>query len=40
MTKTLVAAGAALFLISPSAFGAEKTVTLAVENMTCSARIS
>jgi mercuric ion binding protein len=37
MAKALVAAAAALFLISPSAFGAEKTVTLAVENMTCSA---
>jgi mercuric ion binding protein len=37
MAKMLVAAAAVLFLTSPSAFGAEKTVTLALENMTCSA---
>ena len=37
MAKTLVAVAAALFLISPLTFAAEKTVTLAVENMTCSA---
>ncbi len=37
MAKTLIAAAAAFFLVSPMAFAAEKTVTLAVENMTCSA---
>jgi mercuric ion binding protein len=37
MAKTLVAAAAALLLTSLSAFAAEKTVTLAVENTTCSA---
>jgi mercuric ion binding protein len=38
MTKTiLVAAALALFLLNTAAFAAEKTVTLAVENMTCRA---
>ena len=34
---TLYSAAAALFLLNTAAFAAEKTVTLAVENMTCAA---
>lgn len=34
---TLYAAASALFLLKTAAFAAEKTVTLAVENMTCTA---
>ena len=37
MTKTLLAFASALFLLSSVASAAEKTVTLAVENMTCTA---
>jgi mercuric ion binding protein len=37
MTKTLFAAALALLLLTTVAFAAEKTVTLAVENMTCTA---
>ena len=38
MPKMLLAtAASALFLVSTVAFAAEKTVTLAVENMTCAA---
>ena len=38
MTKTpLYAATSGILLLSTAAFAAEKTVTLAVENMTCSA---
>jgi mercuric ion binding protein len=34
---TLYAAASALFVLNTAAFAAEKTVTLAVENMTCTA---
>ena len=34
---TLYAAASALFLLNTAALAAEKTVTLSVENMTCSA---
>ena len=37
MTKLLFAAGSAALLFNISSFAAERTVTLAVENMTCSA---
>jgi mercuric ion binding protein len=37
MTKTFFAVASALFLLSTAASAAEKTVTLAVENMTCTA---
>jgi periplasmic mercuric ion binding protein len=37
MAKMHFAIASALFLLSTAAFAAEKTVTLAVENMTCTA---
>jgi periplasmic mercuric ion binding protein len=37
LVKILYVATSALFLTSTAAFAAEKTVTLAVENMTCAA---
>jgi mercuric ion binding protein len=37
MTKLLFGAARAYFLFNTASFAAEKTVTLAVENMTCSA---
>jgi mercuric ion binding protein len=37
MGKFVYAAASALLALSPSAFAAEKTVTLSVENMTCAA---
>ena len=37
MTKLLFGAAWAFFLFNTPSFAAEKTVTLAVENMTCSA---
>jgi periplasmic mercuric ion binding protein len=37
MTKLLFGAASTLFLFNTASFAAEKTVTLAVENMTCSA---
>ena len=37
MAKMHLAAASAVFLVSTVAFAAEKTVTLAVENMTCTA---
>ena len=37
MAKTLFAAASAVVLFTTGAFAAEKTVTLAVENMTCTA---
>jgi periplasmic mercuric ion binding protein len=37
MTKLLFGAASAFFLFNTASFAAEKTVTLAVENMTCSA---
>ena len=35
MAKLLLGVGSALYLLSTTSFAAEKTVTLAVENMTC-----
>ena len=37
MTKLLFGAASALFLLNTASFAAEMTVTLAVENMTCTA---
>lgn len=37
MTKLLFSVASALFLLHTASFAAEKTVTLAVENMTCAA---
>ena len=37
MTKLLFGAASAFLLFNTASFAAEKTVTLAVENMTCSA---
>ncbi len=37
MTKLLSGACAAVFLLNSASFAAEKTVTLAVENMSCAA---
>ena len=37
MRKLLFGAASAFFLFNTASFAAEKTVTLAVENMTCSA---
>jgi hypothetical protein len=37
MTKLLFASASAALLFNTASFAAEKTVTLAVENMTCSA---
>ena len=35
MAKLLCAAASAFYLLNSAAFAAEKTVTLAIENMTC-----
>jgi periplasmic mercuric ion binding protein len=37
MVKLLFGAASTLFLLNTAAFAAEKTVTLAIENMTCTA---
>ena len=37
MTKLLIGAASALVLLTTTSFAAEKTVVLAIENMTCSA---
>jgi len=37
MTRLLFGAASAVFLLNTASFAAEKTVTLAVENMTCAA---